>query len=69
MSSYLTFTLLFKLNKKEGGVDTGAEWCLSDQPSLRTAPHVLRWRPQPARAQMDQYTFAVQLVALFGDLV
>lgn len=38
-------------------------------PPVRTATRVLRWRPLPARAQMDQYTFAVQLVALFGDLV
>lgn len=52
-------------------VAVGAEGCVADQPqpSLWTAPRVLRWRLQPARAQMDQYTFAVQLVALFGDLV
>lgn len=57
------------IKRKE--MDMGAEWCVADQPrpSLWMAPRVLRWRPQPARAQMDQYTFAVQLVALFGDLV
>lgn len=52
-------------------VAMGGEGCVAaqPQPSLWTAPRVLRWRLQPARAQMDQYTFAVQLVALFGDLV
>lgn len=38
--------------------------CLCERPRV-----FLRWRPLPAKAQMDQYTFAVQLVALFGDLV
>lgn len=57
------------MKKKE--VVVVAVGCAADQPqpSLGTAPRVLRWRLQPARAQMDQYTFAVQLVALFGDLV
>jgi len=56
---------------KEKEVAMVAEGCAADQPQPNPwmAPRVLRWRLQPARAQMDQYTFAVQLVALFGDLV
>ena len=68
--SYSTLCMIMAVNEREEGGVGGGE-CAADQPrpSPPTAPRVLRWRAQPARAQMDQSTFAVQLVALFGDLV